>query len=59
MTAIPVTETLPAQQGNLLFGPVLEAVAEALERLRFGTVQLMVHEGKVVQLDVTERVRLR
>ena len=36
---------------------VLAAVGEALERLRFGAIQLTVHEGRVVQLDVTERQR--
>ena len=37
----------------------LDAVAEAIERLRFGIVQLTIHEGKVVQLDVTDRHRFR
>jgi hypothetical protein len=35
----------------------LAAVAEALGKLRFGAVHLTVHEGRVVQLDVTERQR--
>lgn len=35
----------------------LELVAEALARLRFGTILLTVHEGKIVQIDVTERRR--
>jgi hypothetical protein len=35
----------------------LAAVAEAVGRLRFGSVHLTVHEGRVVQLDVTERQR--
>ncbi len=35
----------------------LAAVAEAVARLRYGVVQLTVHDGKVVQLDVTERQR--
>jgi hypothetical protein len=35
----------------------LQAVAEAVARLRYGVVQLTVHDGKVVQLDVTERQR--
>lgn len=38
-------------------GGVLEAVGEAVSRLRYGVVQLTVHDGKVVQLDVTERQR--
>lgn len=36
---------------------VLDAVAASLDGLRFGTIQLIVHEGRVVQLDVTERQR--
>jgi len=36
----------------------LRVVAEALERLRYGVVQLTVHDGKLMQIDVTERVRL-
>lgn len=35
----------------------LTAVAEALSRLRYGAVHLTVHDGRVVQLDVTERQR--
>ena len=35
----------------------LRVVAEALERLRFGVIQLTVHDGKLMQVDVTERRR--
>jgi hypothetical protein len=35
----------------------LRIVAEALQRIRFGVVQLTVHDGKLMQLDVTERRR--
>jgi len=35
----------------------LEVVAEALARLRFGVIQLTVHDGKLMQVDVTERRR--
>ena len=35
----------------------LAAVRAALDTLRFGQVVLTVHEGKVVQLDVTEKQR--
>ncbi len=44
---------LPAK----LAGPVLAALSEAVGRLRFGVVQLTVHEGRVVQLEVTEKHR--
>ena len=35
----------------------LRVVAEALEKLRFGVIQLTVHDGKLMQVDVTERRR--
>ncbi len=35
----------------------LEAVREALARLRFGSVAITVHDGRVVQLDITEKQR--
>ena len=43
----------PAKPEN----PVLTAVADAVARLRFGVVQLTVHDGRVVQLDITDRQR--
>ena len=35
----------------------VQTVLDALEKLRFGAIQLTVHEGKLVQVDVTERHR--
>jgi hypothetical protein len=37
--------------------PALQSVIDALDRLKFGAIQLTVHEGKLVQVDVTERQR--
>jgi hypothetical protein len=36
----------------------VEIVAEQVESLRFGVVQITVHENRVVQIDKTEKVRL-
>ncbi len=55
-SAKPHRQTGPdAEQANE--NPALDTVAEALARLRYGTVQLTIHDGKVVQVDVTERRR--
>lgn len=35
----------------------LATVAEALDKLRYGAVHLTIHDGRVVQIDVTERQR--
>ena len=36
----------------------LEVVAEQVSKLRFGVVQIMVHDGRVVQVERTEKFRL-
>ena len=35
----------------------LTSVTEALARLRYGAIQLIVHDGRLVQIEVTERQR--
>lgn len=47
----------PAQQREEHEEVALKAVADAVGRLRYGTIQLTVHDGRIVQLDVTERQR--
>lgn len=37
--------------------PALHQIAEALTKLRYGQIQLTVHDGRVVQLEVTEKQR--
>lgn len=43
----------PAKPANWL-----EVVAEQIASLRFGVVQIVVHDGRVVQIEKTEKVRL-
>ncbi len=38
---------------------VLLKVAEILRRLEFGTVLLVIQDGKVVQIEMAEKFRLR
>jgi len=58
--------TEPALSGRQLPGDAadhldesLASVREALTGLRYGAIQLTVHEGRVVQIDVTEKRRLK
>ncbi len=44
--------------GGGVLPEALALVSEALGRLRYGAIQLTVHDGKVMQIDVTERKRL-
>ena len=36
----------------------LAAIREYLRSLRFGSIAITVHDGRIVQLDVTEKRRL-
>jgi len=36
----------------------LEVVTEQIGTLRFGVLQIVVHDGRVVQIEKTEKVRL-
>lgn len=51
------TSSSPDTADMRLAGP-LGLIAEALDRLKFGAVHLTVHEGRLVQIEVTEKTRL-
>ena len=48
-----------AQSINKIAGSAdpLAQIALALQQMHFGVIQLTVHEGKLVQLDITEKRR--
>ncbi len=50
-------ESVSTETDSQPLGEALQSVVEALNKLRFGAIQLTVHEGKLVQVDVTERRR--
>jgi hypothetical protein len=45
--------------GAALNGDAIEIIRQSLARIRFGAIQLTVHEGKLVQVDVTEKRRFQ
>ena len=38
---------------------LIDLVRQSLDRIEFGTVQLTIHAGKLVQVDVTEKHRVQ
>ena len=36
----------------------VHTIIESLRRIRFGSIAVTVHEGKIVQLDITEKRRI-
>ncbi len=47
-----------AQSEDDPHGSALSLVRQHLDRLKFGAVHLTVHEGRLVQIEVTEKTRL-
>jgi hypothetical protein len=52
----PTTQTpgMPAVSEDA----VLEEIRKAIHSVRYGTVQIIVQDGRVVQIDKTEKIRL-
>ena len=47
-----------APDGDLQLPPVLlRELCRALQAIRYGTVELVIHDGRVVQLERREKVR--
>jgi len=58
--------SIPSQPGSLDAGPedvlplspaLLRELRHALRTIRYGTVELVIHDGRVVQLERREKVR--
>lgn len=47
----------PERKGIFADADPIHLINEALAKLRFGGIQLTVHEGKLVQMEVTEKRR--
>ena len=54
-TSTPATDTAPAGDRT---PDAIDTIRTALRGMRFGTVTLVVHDGVVVQVERTEKVRL-
>jgi hypothetical protein len=44
--------------GNSSADSVSERIARVIAELRFGTVEITIHDGRVVQIERTEKIRL-
>lgn len=45
-------------EGPALPNSVIDSIVSALRGLRFGTVEIVIHDGKVVQIERKEKLRL-
>jgi len=46
-------------ESNPLDSNVLAHIAEAIRSIRFGSVEIIIQDGKVVQIERKEKVRLK
>ena len=55
----PQPEQPLSPEAERLLEESIASVREALQGLRYGAIALTIHEGRVVQIDVTEKKRLK
>ena len=55
---MPTTTSLDSNSPSLPLPDWLALVREKVEGLRYGVVQLVVHDGRVTQIERTEKTRL-
>jgi hypothetical protein len=48
----------PAGRPSAPIDAALATIRDCLENVRFGSIALTIHEGRIVQLEVTEKRRL-
>jgi hypothetical protein len=48
----------PALRSVAPVDEAVRAIIDGINRIRFGSISITLHEGKVVQLDITEKRRL-
>lgn len=58
MESKPKPEPVASDDSSPLDAQVLERIRDSLAGLRFGSVTIVVHDGKVVQIERSEKVRL-
>jgi len=54
----PATQTMKKTDSAQSATAWQEIVREQIESLRFGTLQITVHEGRVTRIDRTEKIRI-
>ena len=47
-----------SQDASLERDSVYERIARVISELRYGTVEITIHDGRVVQIERTEKIRL-
>ena len=57
--AHPQSDQPLSAEAERLLEESITSEREALHGLRYGAISLTVHEGRVVQIDVTEKKRLK
>ena len=58
-SAAPVADVAPAESAEEIAAtaPWLSVVSEKVKSMRYGVVQIVVHDSRVVQIERTERTR--
>ncbi|BCM24398.1 YezD family protein [Methyloradius palustris] len=50
---------MPNEQQAIVSSEVVEEILRAITQLRFGSIEITVHEGRVTQIEKREKVRFQ
>jgi len=50
---------MPNEQQAVVSSEVVEEILRAITQLRFGSIEITVHEGRVTQIEKREKVRFQ
>ena len=59
MDSVPKNSKVAAQEDAASAGEAIDQIKESLRGLKFGSVNIIVQDGVVIQIDRTEKKRLR
>lgn len=54
----PMDSEMTNQPGQSITQEALNEIQRAIEQIRFGSVEITVHEGRITQIERREKVRL-
>ena len=49
----------PGRQNTMLTEVQLKKIQDAVREIRYGTVTLVIQDGKLIQIDRSEKIRLK
>ena len=54
-----MTNSTPAQDSHPVSRDIKQEILRAIARIQFGSVEIIIHDGQVMQIECREKIRVR